>query len=476
MSKEHAQSLYPSNGSKPDIGVLYHNVGYGVLRGSDEATQQRIHEYYGSRGGHLPDGYESAVLVPDAGNVEVQKQFEYLSEAMDRNIRVIDISAYKNLKGRILLNPYINIDTVSRDHSGPDIVVWGLPHELTDRLKNKVHSNTDIQRLSEETDIPLAIPDMWISHIRELPEVGLTAVTQIQAMYDQYTPEYNQFFGVIFRNGEADGGYGNVVMKRTKEGYWDVCPNAGEVYQLQNIEDALLLSQNFLRQSMNEAIEPRVVINRLIEKEDSPGMSVLFLGGEVHSLGWNGQIPSKSGEACVGTMKYVPTNEYLRRYQDRHEEESAWAFAQYVYAVSEAQGIDPTSIHGIANVDIMIPGKLEQLFLARSNRNPDVVYVAECNPRWTNYSDAVSLVAWVKGFPLTVEGFKQVIQEGIVAVDKVPHSQKSRDSLRNAVKKTSAQMGEKDGAILRMPSEKTAGIIYYGNTDVVEQRILQEIS
>src|SRR5713226_9161754 len=54
-------------------------------------------------------------------------------------------------------------------------------------------------------------------------------------------------------------------------------------------------------------------------------------------------------------------------------------------------GVEFASIRGVANLDIMIPGELEKR-LRRRRKQPVGNYLAECNPRWTNYTDAIMTI------------------------------------------------------------------------------------
>src|SRR5438477_218815 len=127
----------------------------------------------------------------------------------------------------------------------------------------------------------------------------------------------------------------------------------------------------------------RIVISRYIDLADSPGMSVVIINGQVESLGWNSQLQKKGSKACIGTSTYLPRNPHLQRMQQQYEEQTAAFFETFLRMTARKYGVDFASIRGVANVDIMIPGELEQK-LQRVRKQPVANYLAECNPSWTN--------------------------------------------------------------------------------------------
>ena len=96
-------------------------------------------------------------------------------------------------------------------------------------------------------------------------------------------------------------------------------------------------------------------------------------------------------------------------------------------------GLDFACLRGVANLDLMLPGPREHLLQQRRGRVP-AIYLAECNPRWTNYSDALLTILAVKRQPPTISALQTVIQEGLATVDRYPlppavEPQRVRDEL-----------------------------------------------
>ena len=86
---------------------------------------------------------------------------------------------------------------------------------------------------------------------------------------------------------------------------------------------------------------------------------------------------------------------------------------------AEKCGIDFASLRGVANLDIMLPGALEKQ-LQKQRKQVSANYLAECNPRWTNYTDAIMTVLGANGKEPTVDNMRAVIQAGICTFDKFP--------------------------------------------------------
>src|SRR5260370_28725034 len=65
----------------------------------------------------------------------------------------------------------------------------------------------------------------------------------------------------------------------------------------------------------------------------------------------------------------------------------------------------------------MLPGKLEEELQKKRGQKP-VRYIAECNPRWTNYTDAIMTIIGVSRKEQTIDTMQAVIMEGIATIDK----------------------------------------------------------
>ena len=82
-------------------------------------------------------------------------------------------------------------------------------------------------------------------------------------------------------------------------------------------------------------------------------------------------------------------------------------------------GLDFACLRGVANLDLMLPGPREQQ-LQHNRGRPPAIYLAECNPRWTNYTDALLTVLAVKRQTATISALRTTIQEGLATIDCNP--------------------------------------------------------
>src|SRR5437764_3111330 len=67
----------------------------------------------------------------------------------------------------------------------------------------------------------------------------------------------------------------------------------------------------------------------------------------------------------------------------------------------------------------MIPSRLEER-LQQKRGQKAAHYLAECNPRWTNYTDAIMVVLGANRKEQTIYNMGEVIQAGICTIDKHP--------------------------------------------------------
>jgi hypothetical protein len=235
--------------------------------------------------------------------------------------------------------------------------------------------------------------------------------------------------------------------------------------------EALAISQEHLLATMNVQKEQRVVISRYIDFADSPGMSVVIMENRVESLGWNGQLQKPGSKACIGTSTYVPRNAYVRRMQQEYEAKTAAFFEALLRKTAQKCGIDFASIRGVANLDIMIPGELEQR-LQRQRGLPEGNYLAECNPRWTNYTDAIMTVLGANHKEQTIANMKAAIAAGIATVDKHPLPKNADPQNVRACIAERDEVLKQDGTriICRM-AKNPMGLIFAGDVARGQQEV-----
>ena len=463
-----------SNGKTPDFGIGYHNVGTGVLRGSSPDVSNAVNTRYGARLGHLPPAMNGhfTLMPPDVQTQTNLLHLQYLSLMYGVDIKAITPEDANRLPGSRLLVPYINTADV-KIVNGPETTTWGLPAEIVDRLKNKVLSHKDMQNYAIEGICPV---DFKITDTNELIADSSRFLTDIRTNYQKVDMESNYPVGLMIRPDECDGGYGNATLQEIK-GKIVFTPN-GDIegtIEFDDWESALKEARQHVIASSKSA-DTQVVISRLIDVEDSPWMTIIILDGKPFSLGWNGQIFNNGSRACVGTSTFNPSSAHSYKIKSEYEEESVNALTKYINTVATDTDTDLSKVRGVVNVDFIIPGPKEREYLLKTGRDPDTLYVAEFNPRWTNGSDAAAAAVWSTTRQHTPDEYIRVVNEGLLAIDKERVSPGDPEQRYQTTIDLNRRLREDgSGVILRMPGYDTLGVIYWGDTTYARAEFLKVI-
>ncbi|MBE3560296.1 MAG: hypothetical protein IMW89_13885 [Ktedonobacteraceae bacterium] len=449
------------------FGVGYHNVGSGVLRASDEAMIKKIERHYGERCGHLPlDASRIGVLV-EYPTPDICEQIGYLGQLFGKDIAPITFDDFKRQTQQIsgnppLIVPYINVpETEMRIRQDLGAETWGLPGQLTVMLKNKASFYQLVDELGLEG---FALPDYTIAHVYDVASTTQQFLYRVEELYHRAgMPDYP--LGVMLRAAESDGNYGCCLLQE-QQGTVMVLPDgeAGHSGYYSTWQEALLVAQRQLAATMNLQKETRIVISRFVELVDSPGMSVVIMDGHVESLGWNGQLQHQGSKACIGTSTYSTNHPHLLNMRPHYEERTADYFEQLLRLAAGRCGLDFTTLHGIANLDIMIPGEMEQALQAH-RKQPPLHYLAECNPRWTNYTDAIMTVIGASRRAPTIRNMRAVIQEGISTFDKYPlPAYVDPRIVRERIFERDAVLRQSGMRIICRMAKNPMGVIFAGDT------------
>jgi hypothetical protein len=406
---------------KRKIGAGFHNIGSGVLRASNKKMVEKLEAHYGERCGHIPFDAEKIRVLVDVPTSAIEAQVAYLSLLFGKEIRAVTFEALRGEKVQgehPLVVPYVNVpETEQRIRELAEGESWGLPAGMVHRLKNKA----DFYQLVDELDLHgFRAPDYKISTIYDLHADARKFLAQIEALYSETGVAASYPLGLVLRAAESDGNYGSSLLYARGGSILllqDGDADAIETYQDWNA--ALLAAQKNLMATMNLQRETRVVISRFIDMVESPGMSVVLLEGQVESLRWNGQLQGPDSKACVGTSTYIPKNAYLRDLQQRYEDQTTAFFTTLLKQTATKYGSDFAAIRGIANIDIMLSSE-QELDLQRRRKQEPGHYLAECNPRWTNYTDAIMAIVGINRKAPTLNNMRAVIREGISTIDKAP--------------------------------------------------------
>jgi hypothetical protein len=466
-------SLFASH-EQMKLGVGYHNVGTGVLRASNKTTVDYVEEHYGQRCGHLPlDAQEVHVLVNTHSN-ENESHLKYLSRLYGKEISAITPFELKQQQKRhstsqTLVVPYINVpETERRIQSDLRAKSWGMRGDVVSLLKNKA----DFYHFVDEFEFDgFHTPDYRIAHIAHLSEEAFLFMSEIEEIVKKAgVPQYP--LGVMLRAAESDGNYGCCLVygqhKRVR-----VVPN-GDVAQAvyySSWKEALAVSQKHLYDTMDPEKETRIVISRYVDMVDSPGMSVVIMDGRIESLGWNGQLQQSGSKACIGTSSYRPVNALLAHLQHTYEGQTLAYFEAILKRAARKCGLDFATITGVANIDIMLPSNLEEM-LQRKRGKKLTHYVAECNPRWTNYTDAIMTIIGVNRKKQTINNMRSVIQQGIATIDKFYLPDKM-DALqvRECIFEKDEELQRSGTRIICRMAKKPMGLIFAGDIDKAQQAV-----
>jgi hypothetical protein len=178
----------------------------------------------------------------------------------------------------------------------------------------------------------------------------------------------------------------------------------------------------------------------------------------------------------VGTSSYNPGSAALQHLQQLYEEPTAAFFEALLRRTAERCQIDFASIRAVANLDIMLPGPLEAR-LQQRRKAPRVNYLAECNPRWTNYTDAILAVLGVTGRAPTVANMRAVIREGISTVDKYSLPEHlDPGAVREWIFERDALLKRDGTRIICRMAQKPMGLIFAGDVHLAQREFEQIVT
>ncbi len=466
-------SLFDSHVPR-ELGVGYHNVGTGVLRASDKTTIDYVEAHYGQRCGHLPLDAQRVCVLVHALTDEIHSHLKYLSQLFGKEIKAITPDQLQQEQKRFserqaLIVPYINVpETEKRIQTELGAESWGMKGDMVSFLKNKA----DFYQFIDEFELDgFRTPDYSITHIADLSKEALGFLNTIEdvvkkAGMSQYP------LGVMLRAAESDGNYGCCLVYEENK-LVRVVPN-GEVEHAayySSWREALAVSQKHITATMDQQKETRIVISRYIDMVDSPGMSVVIMDGRIESLGWNGQLQQNGSKACIGTSTYRPANASLARLQQQYEGQTLAYFDAILRQAAQKCGVDFASIRGVANIDIMLPSDLEETLQIKRGHKPSH-YVAECNPRWTNYTDAIMTIIGVNRKEQTISNMKAIIQEGITTIDKY-HLPEYIDTqaVRECIFQRDEVLRKSGTRIICRMAKKPMGLIFAGDINKAQQEV-----
>src|SRR3989344_5140795 len=417
--------------------------------------KQGLNGRYDKRGGTIPDTPTRGFLIDNLSE-ETSTHLEYLSRISDQRFSIWTSSDLTSLRGALAV-PYINTPTTENYFQSAGIDIWGPPALLVHNLKNKATSHALAKPHSKNG---FEVPEFTVCELDDLEEAGQTFFTGVKKLYQQTDLNHQYPPGLVIRGAESDGGHGGCQIVETETGY-KLFEDGENKPQNKNysLNESLKAARDYLltTASAQTNIESRAVITRRMQLLDSPGLSILIKEGQYFSIGWNGQIDPKYGTASFGTQTYLAPNPQAKEFQNQYEDSSAEDYFNFIKQTSRDLNIPFEKVTGFFNVDLMIPGRLEQKLRGQLGLEEETIYYTESNPRWTNLNDAAMAVSWANKptSKITAAHIFEIISNGLLTRDKValpPNTNLTR--LRNDVESLDEYLRQEleTRIILRMPS------------------------
>jgi hypothetical protein len=445
-----------TNGTKENT-YLWHNVSH-VVRGAKTEIVRKIDAHYAQRGGHFPtDASQLYILVNSTGEIPeaLVEQVEYLSNLYHKPVRIVRLSELNGANGDVY--PYIRVPETDQAIAkvSPELKVWGFHPSVTGELKKKGKCK------QRAFDLGIQTPDFILSRVGRIVVDGDAFGNRVEKDYeDKGVPGYP--VAEIIKAFESDGAYTQYGIRTVRNGF--LCLPDGK--NTDNIVvksrlGALELAEEHLKKTVNIDYDDRVVIERYIDGEDSPGLIFAISQGEVMFIGVNDQV--RNGSACVGTSTYVPSTERAEWYIERDTPYLIESFTALVRRSCEDVGVPIQTITAMGNLDTVTPGHYEESYLKARGIKPRVNKI-EVNPRFTNLTDGVLQVLQLSGHAVTPDNIRSVLRNGFLALDEVLNPpQVSRQEFRDIVSGLDQRYQQSGTRIIaRMVQHPHAGVIFSG--------------
>ncbi|MBA3723489.1 MAG: hypothetical protein H0W89_01170 [Candidatus Levybacteria bacterium] len=505
-----------------DLGIARHNIT--DLVALDQDTEYEIAGRYNTRFGHIPVGGrvegilldevphvhdEAASRLLQLGQANVTAQARYIGE-LSGNSNRFTLYTPKTLQAELkqgntaLIAPYLNNGNFSeyRQRNGldiPGVSISGMHTAIVHELKNKA---TFHERVKAAQNPDFAVPHHEVVPVTEVTRAGIELLNFEEELYTAIgMPDYIR--GVFGRLNYSDGGYGSFNIQQKNGEIRLETDDKKKRPPYTTWEDALHDAQAFMIKESADNADATIVLSRALNLKEVPGLSMHFMDGEVLPLGFNAQILDAQTKACIGTSTYEPTDPKLRNKRKEFEERITHGGKDFVHTIAREKGIDINTLRGWINFDAMFPGDEEQEVqkrivsamkartLSSSLQNklihygqlekPSEYFLAESNPRRTNFIEATDEVLLVGNLPQTVASMREIIEHGILAEDNynLPKGVKVAD-FAEAIGETYAQDVRGDGlVILRtrppkpyIPDESAiVGVIMTGDSNARRQEL-----
>ncbi len=474
------EHLGSPNGERYAVSAGHHCTDK-LLPSGDAETRKYVEEYYASRGLHwLKPAAEHRSgekrtrtgLIVATSNQDVSDavagQIDYLRELSGQPLESFspaDIQRTVDEGARTLVTPYLNPTSQEKFLQDLGTEIFGLPGMMTDALNNKAESHALVEEFGSDI---FKVVEHSVVESHEIGRVGNQFLMEIVDDYQEkgLLDAYHKAdsIGLVLRAADSDGGYGNCIVRLVGD-IWTVDAFPDE--QFSSSHEALSKAEDFFGK-MNTSVESRILMSRLIDEEEAPGLSVVVSNGHVMSLDWNGQIKDRDA-SCVGTSRYIPKNEHCEALYEEFKDSIVEQYGEFLQFVADKQGISFNDIRAITNVDLMMPSPLEVEYQRLSGQKPHPL-IAEFNGRLTEYTDAVIGGAHFNEEEHTPQGLINTVDGGVHTYLRYStqgaDTRDVRAALGEVYKDTEVR---NDGlVVVRVAPElphTDMGIIIYGNKD-----------
>lgn len=442
-----------------NYGWGYHNVAANFDAG-ERCMLEKISAHHGQRCGHLPDTPNIGILVEATTSI-LSDQINYLSRMLKQPISIQQINQPAPLTG--LAVPYLNTTATEQTLNKLGLDVWGLPSLMVERTKNKADFHQDVRELGIDN---FAVPDFRVVPVDQLVEAGNQYLTSIENLYSWAGLRGCYPVGLMLRSAQSAANYGSCSLVEAGKRF--VLMENGDPNKAKTFDgplETLKAAKNYIKGSAlaDTNVESRVIMTRFMKLAESPGLSVVIFQGEIYPLSWNGQVTEDGGTTCIGTSSYNLTKNGQTARLDL-EPLSTEAFGKFLRAEAKFLGIDFKTISGgVANIDIMVPGHRER-YLQRLLNQHTPFLIAEANPRWTNWTDALSYCLGTKGVVRSVNNFRSAINDGVLTLDAYPFPTDTPLSrIREVIEALDNELEKEGTRILVRMIDNPTGLIITGD-------------
>jgi len=469
-------SIFGTLSKNIEHSLAFHNIHHLLLDANKEIRQHAANKY-NSRGGALNWELPHVGIIANRTK-EALDHAKYVTSVVGKYYEVVGYDDLKKIAiGTTLLVPYINNSSAYKELKTyrTDIhqTVWGLPPSLVDILGNKAK----LHQLINETHVKnLYVPEFGIARLENFNETAQKVLDESKSLYQRFAPHYP--LGLFFRTALSNGQFGNARIVQGTQGKLFITiydeKTKKEILPSNNWEEAISRVKKSIIRNKNNGVDLEIVISRYIDMIESPGQSIFFLNGYAIPLSWNGNLFENGDPISHGTTIFTTKDPEIQKQLKEYQQQSGEVLSAFVKEVVRKNGIPYDTMNGILNFDLMVPGRLERELLQAQGKNIQY-YIAECNPRWTNWTDALMNAVGINHQKPSIANINNIIEHGIHNIDEFPLQGANLSIFREKIYHADQKLIADGRAriFIRVPSQNFAGIILLGDK-ILGEKILTD--